>query len=96
MITWPDDGEDLIDTNICECLMGNRMTGFRAVAVTPQLRCNLPTDFEIGATGWKWKQCHSSDQFTRASISVIAHRPWGISAALLSATHVRKTCRICS
>jgi hypothetical protein len=68
MIAWPHDREDLIDTNICECLMGHRMTGFRAVAVTPQCRCNLPSDLEIGAAGWKWKQCHSPDQVARLSI----------------------------
>ena len=36
MIAWPHDGEDLTDTDNCECLMGHRMTGFGAVAMTPQ------------------------------------------------------------
>lgn len=58
MIAWPHDGEDLTDTYICECLMGHRMTGFCAVAVTPQRRCNLPSDLEIGAAGRKRQQCH--------------------------------------
>src|ERR1700758_3258981 len=68
MIARPHDGQDLPDTDICECLMGPRMTGFCAVAVTPQRRCNLPSDLEIGAAGWKWKQCHSPDQVARVSI----------------------------
>ncbi|OBG34110.1 hypothetical protein A5673_02475 [Mycobacterium sp. E3198] len=62
MIAWPHDSEDLTDTDICECLVGHRMAGFRAVAATPQCRCNLPSDLEIGAAGRKWKQCHSPDQ----------------------------------
>jgi hypothetical protein len=61
LIARPHDGEDLTDTNVCECLMRHRMTGFRAVAVTPHLRRNLPSDLEIGATGWEWKQCHAPD-----------------------------------
>ncbi|SRR5271166_5129166 len=51
--------------------MGHRMTSFRAVAVTPQPRCNLPSDLEIGAPGRKWKQCDSSDQVASSDKRIV-------------------------
>jgi len=51
--------------------MGHRMTSFCAVAVTPQPRCNLPSDLEIGAPGRKWKQCDSSDQVASSDKRIV-------------------------